>query len=57
MFELVSFGKSMYGGWYANFIYHGNPMGEHFDKYKDLEVWANKYGYNLRNYQYKRFDN
>lgn len=57
MFELVSFGKSMYGGWYANFIYHGNMMGEHFDKYKDLEAWANKYGYNLRNYQYKRFDN
>lgn len=41
--KVYSYGKSMYGGWYINYINgFGKPAGEHFKTLKELKEWAKK---------------
>ena len=60
-FEVVNYGKSMYGGWYAEygladsdgvFHYFGR---EDFDRMRDLKEWASECGAPL--YEWRRYDN
>jgi len=61
MFEIRSYGKSMYGGWYAEYAlvdYDGKYRhfgGEHFERLRDLKEWANENGAPL--YDWRRYDN
>lgn len=36
MRKVTDYGKSMYGGWYANYIEDGKHDGEHADTLKEL---------------------
>ena len=55
MVEVTSYGKSMYGGWYANTITDGKIGGVHFDKIYELRAWAKEHGIELK--PYMRRDN
>lgn len=44
MAELTSWGRSMYGGWYANFWYDGEHTGIHADTKTDLFDQLSDYG-------------
>lgn len=37
MIEITSWGKSMYGGWYANFYKDGEYTGTHANTKKELQ--------------------
>ncbi len=50
----VSWGKSMYGGWYVTYFDNG-WKGEHFDKLAQLRAWAKDSGGCLNPHQ--RWDN
>ena len=50
----VSWGQSMYGGWYVTYFDNG-WKGEHFDKYQELRAWFNERGLCLNPHQ--RWDN
>ena len=38
--EILSWGKSMYGGWYINFLQDGIHTGKHFLKKVELQLFA-----------------
>lgn len=50
----VSWGKSMYDGWYINYFDNG-WKGKHFDKLAQLRAWAKDNGICLNPHQ--RYDN
>ena len=57
--KVTAWGKSMYGGWYANTLVETSDGLEHdgvrYEKLKELKAWAVENGVSLPNYQ--RYDN
>lgn len=55
MARLLDWGKSMYGGYYAQFMLHGRLEYRCADKLAELRFIMSEYGIKLQNC--RRFDN
>lgn len=48
MIKVLDYGKSMYGGWYCNFLVNGKMNGIHSNTYNELIIRCKVIGITLQ---------
>lgn len=55
--RVLDYGKSMYGGWYANYLINGNFDGVHGDTLREVKEKLKGLGLDVNLKNVHRFDN